>query len=298
MLKLIDYFASKAKTNRVFIIPTFLGIKLLIVNIILLSMGLIYANNYLILFNFIFFCLFIISMFYTHFNLYGLELKLTDCTDNFANDFLELGLKFKTPNKQLYPAIYVCFKVLNEKFKLGPFTINENGDVIPIKFKLKMRGNFLIHKIELETIFPLNLFKAFCYFKTDLNIIVYPELVNSFKNGYDSLAAQSNEDFHFDLRDYIKGDKLNRIAWKKSREDSLKTKVEVNDDGNSVIFKLENLSKDLIEHELSVFASSIKRCHDQGIAYGLYSTKHIIKPSLPSPTHFKKTMRILAEYDA
>jgi hypothetical protein len=237
-------------------------------------------------------------MFYTHFNLYGLDLKFSECSDNFANDFLELSLKFKTPNKQLYPAIHARFKILNEHFKLGPFTINENGDVTPIKFKVPKRGSFHISKIELETIFPLNLFKAFCYFKTDLNIIVYPELVNSYKSGHDSLAPQSNEDFHFDLRNYIKGDKLNRIAWKKSREDSLKTKIEINDDGNAVIFKLENFSKDIIEQELSLLTSSIKRCHDQGIAYGLNTAKQTIKPSAPSLMHLKNTMRLLAEYDA
>jgi uncharacterized protein (DUF58 family) len=297
MLKLIDYFANNAKTNRVFIIPTFLGIKLLIVNIILLSMGLIYANNYLILFNFIFFCLFIISMFYTHFNLYGLELKLADCSENFANDFFEISLKFKTPNKQTYPAIFTCFKILNENYRLGPFSINDNGDVVPIKFKLQKRGSFLVKKIELETLFPLNLFKAFCYFKSDLNIVVYPELVNTYKSGNDSLASQINEDFHFDLRDYVKGDKLNRIAWKKSREDSLKTKVEINDDGNAVVFKLDQIPADKTEYELSVLASSIKRCHDQGIPYGLSTSKHIIKPSKPSATQLKNTMRILAEYE-
>jgi len=298
MLKLIDYFATKAKTNRVFIIPTFLGIKLLIVNIILLSMGLIYANNYLILFTFIFFCLFIISMFYTHFNLYGIELSHIDFSDGFANDSHDVQFRFTTPTRQTYPAIFANFKVGQSLIKLGPFTIDENGNTTVHKFKALKRGKFKITRYSFETLFPLNLFKAFCYFNYPKEIIVYPELSNVTSSGKSSRAYDRNEDFHFDIRDYIKGDKLNRIAWKKSREDNLKTKVEVNDDGTAILFTLENLSKDKIEAELSAIASAIKNCHDQSIPYGLVTPKHNIRPSSPNVNHFKKVMRVLAEYES
>jgi len=297
MLKLTDFFASQAKTNRVFIIPTFLGLKLLCVNIILLSMGLIYANNYLLLFNFIFFCLFIISMFYTHFNLYGTEINIFESSDGFANDRIGLSFKFNTPNKQFYPAIFAKIKIRDQFYRLGPFDIDENGNTKPLEIRISKRGIYHIKRVELQTTFPLNLFKAFSFFKCDTDIVVYPELTINNKAGNRFFSNQVNDNSHFNIRDYVKGDRLNRISWKKSREDSLKTKVEINDNGNSMVFNIDNTSGQQLENELSLIAGAVKKCNDDKISFGITSPNGIIPPAQPSARHFKNTLRFLANYE-
>ena len=237
-------------------------------------------------------------MFYTHFNLYGLELLNIECSENFAGESLDLNLKFNTPNRQKYPAIFTNITVNKNKLLIGPFTIDENGNASSMSFKIPQRGHFNVSKISLETSFPLNLFKAFCYFKTNLEIVVYPSLINSLKSGTNTYASNINEEIHFELRNYIRGDKLNRIAWKKSREDDLKTKIEINDDGSAVVFNLDQSNLENIEYELSLIASSIKNCHDNGISYGLNTALHRIQAQSPSVMHLKKTLRILAEYES
>ena len=111
-----DRISSSRKAHPIYILPTIDGLKVMALNFILLVMGLIYANNYVLLFNFILFCLFLGSMFYTHFNLSGLTLKNTQFPSMYVNENGVLSLTFNSSNAQGHYFIRPYFK--NSKIKI------------------------------------------------------------------------------------------------------------------------------------------------------------------------------------
>ncbi len=298
MSKLIEYFDRRAKENRVYILPTVLGMKLFIVNLIILSMGLVYANNYLIMFGFIFFCLFIVSMFYTHFNLYGLKLEDVMAGEGHAYAPISLRLKFLTPNGEEHPALNIKFYSASFT-KLGDsFFIRNDGNSSEIKLYLDQRGKYIFERVEVSTLFPLNLFKALIYFDFNFEIIIYPELITNFKSGLSIPFLQGEVDAGIDIRDYRSGDQINRIAWKKSFENNLRTKVDNNQSNDAILFNINPESLLGIEEELKLITAAIKMCVEHDRPFGIKTKHEMIPIDKPSPLHVKKCLKFLAIYES
>ena len=173
MFELIkNYFYNKISASRIvhrtYIIPTIDGLKVVILNVTLLVIGLVYANNYVLLFNFILFCLFLGSMFYTHFNLSGIILDSVQFPPLHVNEHGTATLHFSTKNAQGHSFIRAYFQS-------NIFEINNKKNTFQIEFgtsttafiSLKgiKRGTEKIQSLYIETQFPFNFFRCFTFFK-------------------------------------------------------------------------------------------------------------------------------------
>lgn len=300
---IIDYFYDKIAGARldhpIYIIPTFDGVKVILLNIILLVIGLSYANNYVLLFNFILFCLFLGSMFYTHFNLSGLKLVSVTSPQIHKGEYRELVLYFTSTNSQGHYFLRPSFKsklVTIQNPKQTYAISSTNNFSIKILIHGEKRGRESINTIYLETLFPFNFFRCFTFYSVDLRLFVFPEIKSgsNFQKSFvpDLINKESDEFF---IREYQTGDSLKRVDWKKlAQTNKWYTRQYVAVNPEPVVFSCDdNASEEL----LSSLCFSIHEMQTRNIPYGLkLGNKSFVAPG-NSPFHLLNCLRELACYD-
>jgi hypothetical protein len=237
-------------------------------------------------------------MFYTHLNLYGLKIEEVIVSDGHANEAINVGLKFRNIRSEEHPALFI--KLYSKSSIIGGniFCIDSNGLSSEILVYFPNRGRYLFDRIEISTLFPLKLFKAFIYFDFNIEVIVYPELVTGFKLGDIYSLTHSKEDLDVEIRNYRLGDQINRIAWKKSFENNLRTKIEVGQDDTAILFYVGFDDTKDVEEEIKLTATSIKACFDQNRSFGVKTKDQTISIDVPNLLHVKKCLNLLAVYES
>lgn len=295
---------SIGRQGQLYIVPTLDGLKLLALNLILLIMGLVYANNYVLLFNFILFCLFIGSMYYTHFNLQGLKLVSAKINPLHVNENGALTLLFKSKSSLGHHFLSVKLKSPLIVTSNASFAFSMPEDVsnlkVDVPIKAQVRGVKTLTRVNIETKFPFHLFRAFTFFDIGLQVIVYPERTYLDLHESLSLAEEKNgsdEDYY--LKNFSTGDSLKRIHWKKFAQTGKLFSKQMNSSEDLPVilgFSADNLSKAEKENELSSICFGLHELHSQNVFYGLALDKMIVEPGL-SQYHLTKCLRALAEYE-
>ncbi len=306
--RFIDRILTIGKPGQIYIIPTFDGIKLLALNGTLLVIGLVYANNFVLLFNFILFCLFLGSMYYTHFNLRGIEVISVRQSQLHVNETGSIKLALKSsselghffvscrPQKSLYAQ-------LDHNFK---FSIDKSTDAIEVDIPLLgiKRGIEKVETIVLETLFPFHLFRCFTLFKTPLQIVVYPERKNLNMHSFFPVPETSaNQGDDFVLKNYQTGDSLKRVHWKKlAQSNRWYSKSIIAPTHTPVILSLDETKIELkdkgrqIEDQLSSICHDLYRLQSQQIDFGLMINGELITPA-KTTNHLRFCLRVLASYE-
>ena len=300
-----EHFANLGRQEQLYIVPTLDGIKLLILNLILLIIGLVYANNYVLLFNFILFCLFIGSMYYTHFNLQGLKLASARFNPIHANEKGLISLSFKSSSSLGHH--FLGIKINDQHFQLQDknFTFSfessqQNTFRVDVPILALKRGTGQLNRICIQTLFPFHLFRAFVYFRPSLYYVIYPQKKDLLLHVEKASLEEKNDDGDdFYLRDFIKGDQLKRVHWKKlAQSNRWYTKNLITPDAAPIIFSFLNDVKTSgrLEDELSSICFAIHKCHSQNVRYGL-TLENIQIPPDHSFYHLNRCLKTLAEYE-
>lgn len=307
---MLNFFLEKLKKSgrpqKIYILPTLDGIKLLILNITLLIIGLVYANNYILLFNFILFGIFLCSMFYTHFNLEGLKLESTYLPPTSAGGNSNLILLFKSTSKLGHHYINISLEsklVQIEEASFSFINSNENFLKTEIEVNALRRGVENISQIRLETLFPFHLFRCISYHPCNLEIIVHPRLSSKklFLETYLPLDDK-DETSDLNLRDFEHGDSYARVDWKKlAQTHRWYTKVIRDYKNHPVILQFQDNDTENIEPQISSIATQIRYYQNAGTPYGINLTNHknktdILTPSL-SQSHLNRCLKFLAQYE-
>lgn len=293
----IPDFFNISPEKRLYIVPTVDGLKLFCVNIVLLVIGLIYANNYVLLFNFLVFCLVIASMFYTHFNLQFLNVVNVSTVDVFANNASCMSIQLDSREKYLRSNIVSKVFLNNFPFTSEGNNYSNDNQYLQLEFKLNKRGVYPLKRIMLQTEFPFHLFRSFIYFNLDQNLIVYPELkinisINSFLEN--SGSGDLND---YLIRDYRRGDNANRILWKKSINDRFIVREFQNELEDGIMFKITQKNPEALEDELSTITSLIYDCHVKKIPFGILTNKSTIEAISFDIEHLRKCLKEIATYE-
>ena len=297
-----DYFYSRAanseRVHPIYILPTLDGLKVVVLNIVLLVMGLVYANNYVLLFNFLLFCLFLGSMFYTHFNISGLKLESAQFSSVHVNEDGILNLYFSSANSQGHFFIRPSFKSQLVKINNDhqSFPINSKHLHLKISIKGSLRGCEKIKSLYVETLFPFNFFRCFTFFKINQECYVYPEAKNLHLHTEEELTENTKQDGDdFYLRDYLPGDSLKRVDWKKlAQTNRWYTRQFQNTNPSPVMLILD---KTPVEETLQSICFAIHTLHHQNIRYGLKLKSDVIISPENSPRHLTRCLKELAVYE-
>lgn len=302
--RLILKIESLGREKQLYIVPTMDGLKLLALNLILLVIGLAYANNYILFFNFILFCLFLASMFYTHFNLQGLRLTSTQIMPIHANEASLLTLHFKTQSSLGHYFLKARLSnplIKNVEEPTFSFKASENKRLsVDIKVVGIKRGSLALEKICIETLFPFHLFKCFVFFNANIPLIVFPEKKDLRLH---RCEVSPEEKLHngddFVLNDFRSGDPLKRVHWKKlAQSNRWYSKHLISPDPDAVILSLgkSSLSAAELEAQLCSITFNLYRLYTENIRFGLDLGKIKVRPDC-SKKHLLHCLDVLAVYE-
>ncbi len=292
--------ANSGRHHALYIVPTLDGLKVVALNITLLAIGLVYANNYVLLFNFILFCLFLGSMFYTHFNLSGIKLDSVQFPSFHANEDNSAILHFSSTNAQGHYFVRPFFKstLVRLNHFQETFQIKAN-EVTTVKMSIKgiKRGQEIINAIYIETVFPFNFFRCFTFFNINQEMVVYPERSNlAIHEEIEVTDPKKDEGEDFFLRDYILGDSLKRVDWKKMAQTNKWYVRQFEAHIASPVMLV--LDKTPVEETLKSISFAIHDLHQQNIKYGIKLGESVVIAPENSPRHLNQCLRELARYNA
>lgn len=260
------------KTHPIYIVPTADGLKVLGLNFLLLVIGLIYANNYVLLFNFFIFCLALGSMFYTHFNLRGMRLVFSHVQNGHANEGNLLSLNFSSQNLLGHDRILVSVyhdELDGQNKHMFSYPPRASTASVQLALSFKKRGEKTLHHIGISTEFPLGFFKAFTFFSFSSNFICYPERIDSHLSLVENIGGLDREESDTELKKYLIGDSLKRVDWKRlAKSKQWLTKSLVGEDHLKVYINIAH-NESNIETVLKQAAFSISEAEINGIDYGL-----------------------------
>lgn len=301
---LTERFSNIGRTEQLYIIPTIDGLKLLALNLILLVIGLVYANNYVLLFNFILFSLFMGSMYYTHFNLQGLKLISARMNPIHVGDSGNLTLSFKSSSGLGHHFLGIRFNSHFIKIQDKNFSFSFEGELrilkVDIPISATKRGITPAPRICIETLFPFHLFRSFVYFNPHLNFIIYPEKKDYHLHSEKMHTEEKNDEgVDFILKDFKPGDPLKRVYWKKlAQTNRWYSKNLITPDSAPIVLSLSDndLTKPELEKELCSLCYALHKCHSQNLKYGLSLGKIQIFPD-HSYYHLNRCLKALAEYE-
>jgi uncharacterized protein (DUF58 family) len=207
------------RKEKIYILPTSNGLKLFALNIILLMVGLFYANNFILFINFLLFSIFFCSLLYTHYNLTDIQISKSGNDEFYSNQ--DQALKVIITNLSSIPKDHINIKIRENDFvqqcmienvSLSPF----ESKLIQLQFKPVKRGTFSALNLSLETTFPFHFFRSFKVAFLEHHFIVFPYPQMSLMDPKEKYEESQSHDQDFILRDYTIGDPLSRVHWKKS----------------------------------------------------------------------------------
>jgi uncharacterized protein (DUF58 family) len=297
--KLEIYFRQFSHNKRLYIVPTFNGMKLFGLCFILLFTGLIYANNFIMFFNFLLFSLFICSMFYTHFNLNQVKVLKTSVDSSFAGQ--KSLVHFIIKNESSLPKYMLKIKFpKNENFFMEELTIpvilpHQTLDFCQ-SFLLKKRGHYQLGKLELWTSFPFSFFKAFTFFEFSTHFYIYPQ-PKKYNFHLEQLPSfnKEEEDSSLELTPFQMGHSYRHIHWKKyATTQSLVLKTMAQENKQDFLIPGDDLvAGHNLDDQLSFLSYIVADLMGNGLTFGLKFRDTYFSPNSDSYQH-KKILETLS----
>lgn len=289
----------RGRTNHpIYIVPTSDGLKVLSLNFLLLIIGLIYANNYVLLFNFILFCLVLGSMFYTHHNLRGLKLLFGGVENGYEKEGNLLKLSFQSNNNEGHDRLELeAYHQDLISYSADPFFYPANTSIKAFEMNLHFKGRGKKHfrHIGISTKFPLGFFKAFTFFSLDSTFYCFPERIDGQLSILDPEVGHDDEKEETELRNYRLGDPLKRVDWKKlAKSNQWYTRSFSGHENQLIYLNLESENKNF-EALLRQASFSISAAEINGAEYGIKINRQIVLEAGRGSVHQENCLRFISE---
>ena len=286
--------------NNLFIFPAQEGTLFLVLLLIMLLTGINYQNSLVYLLTFLLGALFYVGILQTHDNLSGIELTLAGVEEGFAQSTLAVRLKLRTTSGGDRPAVSVSANT-------STTTVDLEGDdpkEATLTVKPLRRGLYSIPRLQVETRYPMGLFRAWSYVWLKTPILVYPKPVrppeaNSAATGEQEgkpLVTSCVASDELLLRPYRDGDLLQRVQWKRFAKDDQMVVIErepvVSD---SKWLDYADFSGMDVEARLSHLAWLVEDCHGRGQLFAMRLPGSVLAPG-SGPAHRREALRRLAMF--
>lgn len=288
--KLFNFFETKfAQNDRVYIVPTKLGLSFIAINGAVFMMALFYANNITLLFSFLLVSYLILEMIQTNNEILKLKIYSLSIKDHFSNTFETCHLQTN---------LEAPLRNLNIAFLDQTFLIDTNKSSFKVsKFK---RGKHTLKKIKVSSTSNAELFYAWKYLAIDSTFYVYPQKCKteiSFNSKSDKDCFVQDQEFSHHIR-YQKGLNSNRIDWKVyAKTNELYWKKNESISLENFHFDLINQHGDL-EEKLSKLSFLIDHAHKNNAKWSL-KVNDTFLPLSQHNDHFLNSMRAISvvEYE-
>lgn len=294
------------RKNRIYILPTGFGTVFISGALIMILVGASYQNNLVNMLAFFMMSLIFIAMVQTHNNLKDVTLEQTVADGGFAGEeFLVTTILANDSNDPR-------FNLETKLNKKTPKVSYENVQPLLSKSFIKLRttyeapkrGRYEYQDVQVSTVFPLGLFRAWIRLEAKTTVWIYPEPKgnSALPRGVSAEDVQGvsvvkgGEDFHGHRR-YQEGDLYTHIDWKARAKGRPLLIKEFNDGAPSPAlldwFALDGLSP---EERLSQLCKWTNEALLKRDPFGLKLPGLSIQPGL-GPAHGQRCLEALAEFD-
>jgi uncharacterized protein (DUF58 family) len=297
-----DIDPVELKRQRIYILPTRLGVAYGAMLFAMLLGGMNYNNNLGLWLTFLLVSLGLVTMHHCHGTLSGVRLRLMEAVPGFAGSNVRFRLLLEHSASVARPAIEVG---LGEE---GPGTVT--ADLPPLgtaaatlSVPAGRRGRIALDRFVVSTSHPFGLFRAWAVVHPTYAAIAWPRpmergatppLTATDTGG--AQAGASGEDDFAGLRPYQAGDSLRRVAWKAyARGQGLHTKQYAGTDVVSHVLDFASLAGLDTESRLEQLCRWVLDAHERGEAFALRLPGTFIDTNV-GPAHRERCLNALALY--
>lgn len=292
------------RRQRIYILPTPLGLAYGAMLFAMLAGGMNYNNNLGLALTFLLVSLGLVAMHHAHGTLSGVRLRLLESIPGYAGNEVRFRLLLEHSAQVARPALEIGLQ------KTGPANVMVDLPAAgqaeaQIALPAPRRGRITLDRYIVSTSHPFGLFRAWAVLHPSYTAIAWPQpaprslappRVATDTGGAQSGAA-GEEDFA-GLRPFAAGDSLRRVAWKAyARGQGLHTKLYAGTDVVSHVFDFDSLTGLGTEARLAQLCRWVIDAHERDEAYGLRLPGTVIDTNV-GPAHRERCLNALAVYAA
>lgn len=289
--------------ERIFILPTYYGLVFALAIFVMLMGALNYNNSLAFMLTFLLGGVGLIATFHTYKNVSELVVQPAKATPAFAGQPARFTLLID--NRNGAPRYAVSLKA----HPRHPVLVDVEADAVtPVEICVPTtkRGKVPLGILTVETRFPLGIYHAWSYVKSDMQCVVYPApaaagrlpLPDSDERGVRASHQQHGTDDFLGFRDYQPGDSTRHIYWKGlARGQELLTKQFNRPQSQELWLNWEGVPGADTEQKLSQMCRWVLDAHDARANFGLRLPGVAIPPG--SGEHHKhRCLEALALFEA
>lgn len=288
--------------RRIFIVPTWQGLALIVVALLLLLMSINFESPLNIALAFLLLAMLWASVHMTYRNLSGLTLSA------HASSLVEVGeegditLLLASSRQRVRGTIELIHA------SWGLVSVNVDGVQASVKVPVAavQRGPNALPRFRVESRFPFGMVVAWSYVQLDSSIWAYPQPQPWDRRGLsshvdddqdmldDHFLHAGSEDFH-QLREYNAGDSVHRLHWPSFSKDQLVVKTFADYQAHDQWVDWTQFVGAHTEQWLAAIAYTAQHYNLQQNAYGVRLPNQDIEPG-QGLDHLRRVRQCLAEY--
>lgn len=229
--------------------------------------GINYANNLILGFCFLISAVLCISFYLTFKQLHGLTLELVPREIGQVGQSVHLNFYFQ--QEKLQPR-YLYIKTNDQCYQVYFSSLKHQ---LSIPFYPEKRGQLIYPTVQLYSIYPLGLVRAWTYLYHQKMTWIAPRSVLTLAENKDHQQRfELDQDEFRELREYRLGDTLQAVSWKQvARGQGLYIKVfEQYQHEHHIDIDYEKMRSSVHEEKLELMMGLVEQCEQQQCAYRLY----------------------------
>ncbi|OOV82514.1 hypothetical protein B1202_08585 [Acinetobacter amyesii] len=253
--------------------------------------GVNYANNLILGFCFLISAVLCISFYITFKQLHALQIQINVVDTPQAGELLSVDIYFKQDAEQ---ARYLWIKTENQLHKL---LFNMQQQCFQLNFTTSQRGVFQIPPIQIYSVYPFGLVRAWTYLYVQQPAWVAPQAsLHSVENKQQQQNFEPDLDEFRELRSFQTGDSLHAVSWKQAaRGQGLYVKVfEQYEDLKKLEIHYHHMPAQSHEEKLSLMMGLVEQAEKNHDHYALYLPNAELASGTGTP-HFSEAKRLLAQ---
>lgn len=285
--------------RRVYILPTRLGVVFATMVFAMLLGSLNYGNNLGLALTFLLTALGLVAMQRCHRNLQDVTLQFAGAEPCFAGDDAVFRVAIGNPSR----APRYDLGLGTDLASAAPLSLagGESG-IATLELPTETRGRLPLPRLEIDTHFPLGLFRAWAVLHPDWQCVVYPRPAASAPPpparpaGEGAAAAGRGDEDFAGLKDYRPGDPPRHVAWKALARGGEMLVKEFSGAADEVLeFDLAAAQGPDLEARLAVLARWIVDADRTGAAYALrLDTREYARAA--GPAQLERCLTALADF--
>jgi uncharacterized protein (DUF58 family) len=229
--------------------------------------GVNYANNLILGFCFLVSAILWISFYLTFKQLHGLKVEITVAEVGQVEQPIELQFHFQQKQKQQR---YLWIKTDQHLEKV---LISDLKQTFSLRFLPKQRGKFAYPRIQIYSVYPFGLVRAWSYFYFKQYTWIAPKpMSHPLENKQHRHSFEPDMDEFRELRDFKLGDSLQAVSWKQAaRGQGLYIKVfEQHQAEPNIDIHYSHMPSTEHEEKLSLMMGLIEQCEQIQCAYAVF----------------------------